>query len=156
MRFAILAAAMLATAQADTPRPFFSPRGGCTAAAVAEIGKARKAIVFEAYSFTSAEILDALQAAARRGVTIQAVFDRSQKNKAASLADELQASGAHATFGRQKIMHNKVIVIDGRTVITGSFNFTHNAEHFNAENMVVIRSAGVAKKYLENFAVISK
>ena len=36
------------------------------------------------------------------------------------------------------IAHNKVMIIDGETVITGSFNFTKAAEENNAENLLII------------------
>ena len=45
-------------------------------------------------------------------------------------------------------MHNKFIVVDGVTVETGSFNFTHAAEFANAENVIVLREfPEVAAKY---------
>ena len=43
------------------------------------------------------------------------------------------------------------MVIDGETVITGSFNFTKAAEESNAENLLVIRDATLAKKYADNW-----
>ena len=43
------------------------------------------------------------------------------------------------------------MVIDGGTVITGSFNFTRNAEENNAENLLVIRSPELATKYAANW-----
>ena len=49
------------------------------------------------------------------------------------------------------IAHNKVMVIDGATVITGSFNFTKAAEENNAENMLVIRDKALADKYAANW-----
>ena len=49
------------------------------------------------------------------------------------------------------IAHNKVIVIDGRTVLTGSFNFTLSADTRNAENVVVLESANVAGWFLANW-----
>ena len=49
------------------------------------------------------------------------------------------------------IAHNKIMVIDGATVITGSFNFTKNAEENNAENLLVIRSPDLAAKYTANW-----
>jgi phosphatidylserine/phosphatidylglycerophosphate/cardiolipin synthase-like enzyme len=47
-------------------------------------------------------------------------------------------------------VHNKVIVIDGRIVITGSFNFTKAAEESNAENLLIIRGADLGAKYANN------
>ena len=46
---------------------------------------------------------------------------------------------------------NKDIIIDGETVITGSFNFTKQAEEKNAENLLVIRDKALAEKYVENW-----
>jgi phosphatidylserine/phosphatidylglycerophosphate/cardiolipin synthase-like enzyme len=45
-----------------------------------------------------------------------------------------------------RIAHNKVMVIDGQTVIAGSFNFTKSAETRDAENLLVIRSPELAIK----------
>jgi len=43
------------------------------------------------------------------------------------------------------------MVIDSSTVITGSFNFTKAAEIDNAENLLVIEDAALAKKYVDNW-----
>jgi hypothetical protein len=53
---------------------------------------------------------------------------------------------------KHAIAHNKVMVIDGRTVLTGSFNFTKAAEEKNAENLLVIEDAALAKRYADNWA----
>jgi hypothetical protein len=45
------------------------------------------------------------------------------------------------------VAHNKVMVIDGPTVITGSFNFTKTAEHNNAENLLVVQDDQMAASY---------
>ena len=51
-----------------------------------------------------------------------------------------------------KIAHNKVMVIDSQTVITGSFNFTKSAETGNAENVLLILHAPeLAKRYGDNW-----
>ena len=42
------------------------------------------------------------------------------------------------------IAHNKVIVIDGEIVLTGSFNFTKAAQEKNAENLLIIRDPALA------------
>ncbi len=54
--------------------------------------------------------------------------------------------------GRGKIAHNKVMVIDGETVVTGSFNFSANAGCCDAENLLVIHRPELAAAYAENFA----
>jgi phospholipase D len=49
------------------------------------------------------------------------------------------------------IAHNKVLIIDGHLVITGSFNFTKSAETRNAENVVMIDSPRVAGWFAANW-----
>jgi phosphatidylserine/phosphatidylglycerophosphate/cardiolipin synthase-like enzyme len=50
-----------------------------------------------------------------------------------------------------QIAHNKIMIIDRSTVITGSFNFTKSAEEKNAENLLVIPSKELAAKYYKNW-----
>ena len=52
---------------------------------------------------------------------------------------------------KHAIAHNKVMVIDEETVITGSFNFSKAAEQENAENLLIIHDRALAAKYLENW-----
>lgn len=47
--------------------------------------------------------------------------------------------------------HNKIIIIDRETVITGSFNFTKAAEEKNAENVLIIRDKALAKVYIDTW-----
>ncbi len=49
------------------------------------------------------------------------------------------------------IAHNKIMIIDGETVITGSFNFTKAAEQNNAENLLVIHDRKLAERYVRNW-----
>jgi phosphatidylserine/phosphatidylglycerophosphate/cardiolipin synthase-like enzyme len=51
------------------------------------------------------------------------------------------------------IAHNKIMIIDGEIVITGSFNFSKAAEDKNAENLLVIRDKDLPAKYTENWKV---
>ena len=88
----------------------------------------------------------------KRGVNVSVVLDKSQRSQKYSSADFTAHAGiptfidpAHA------IAHNKVMVIDKETVITGSFNFTKAAEEKNAENLLVIRSKALAQEYIENW-----
>ncbi len=128
------------SAQGDI-RVFFSPMGGCTAAIVSELNQAQRQILIQAYSFTSEPIAAACIEAHKRGVAVYAVLDRSQETEQYSAADFLFNSGITTVIDAQHaIAHNKVILIDGLTLITGSFNFTSNAEKSNAENLLIIRN----------------
>ena len=137
---------------ACTATVFFSPRGGCTDAVVREIDKANSEIKVQAYSFTSKPIADALIAAQKRGVKVDVCADDSNKNPDTSIVDELAAAGVTVRLdAKHAISHSKTMVIDGKTVLTGSFNWTAAAEKSNLENLVLIQSDVVAKQYLDNW-----
>ena len=132
----------------------FSPQGGCTEAIVKEINAAKTEILVQAYSFTSVPIAKALVEAHKRGVKIQVILDKSQRTEKYSSADFVRNSGITTLIdAKHAIAHNKVMVIDGGVVITGSFNFTKAAEENNAENLLVIRDKEIADKYAENWKV---
>jgi phosphatidylserine/phosphatidylglycerophosphate/cardiolipin synthase-like enzyme len=131
---------------------YFSPHGGCTEAIIAKIDNARSEILIQAYSFTSAPIAKALVQAHKRGVKVEAILDKSQRTEKYTSATFLANSGI-PTFidARHAIAHNKVMIIDGETVITGSFNFTKAAEEKNAENLLIIKSRELASIYIDNW-----
>lgn len=145
-------------AQPSTPQlsasiqPCFTPPRGCTQLVTDTIGQARSEILVQAYSFTSEPIAQALVAAHQRGVKIKAILDKSQKTEDDSRAKLLIDSGIPVRIdAAHAIAHNKVMVIDDETVITGSFNFTKSAEERNAENLLVIKNRVLAEKYEENW-----
>lgn len=133
--------------------PFFSPKGGCTQAVVDQLNGAKKQVLVQAYSFTSAPIARALVDAKHRGVDVQVILDKSQRGERYSSATFLANNGVPTYIDpAHKIAHNKVMVIDGQTVITGSFNFTKSAEEGNAENLLVINNAPqLAQRYALNW-----
>ena len=117
-----------------------------------EIGAARSEILVQAYSFTSAPIAKALVDAFKRGVKVAVILDKSQRSQRYTSATFL-ANARISTFidERHAIAHNKVIIIDGKTTITGSFNFTKAAQERNAENLCIIYSREISDAYKENW-----
>jgi len=131
---------------------YFSPKGGAADAIVAELGKATNSILVQAYSFTSAPIAKALVDAHKRGVKITVILDKSQKTAKYSSADFIAHAGITTLIdAKHAIAHNKVMVIDGLVLITGSFNFTKAAEEQNAENLLIVRNKELAAAYIENW-----
>jgi phosphatidylserine/phosphatidylglycerophosphate/cardiolipin synthase-like enzyme len=137
----------------NTPvKVYFSPKGGCTEAIISEIGQAKTEILVQAYSFTSAPIAKALLYAHKRGAKVQSILDKSQKSQKYTSATFLVNSGIPTYIDdKHAIAHNKIMIIDKGTVITGSFNFTKAAEEKNAENVLIIKDKALAKIYLENW-----
>ena len=137
---------------ADNISFYFSPKGGCTDAIVTELGTARQSVLVQAYSFTSKPISEALVAAYGRGVKVTVILDKSDTTEKTEGETVLAAGIPTYVDARHAIAHNKIMIIDGRTVITGSFNFTYQAEHNNAENLIILRDrTAMADAYTRNF-----
>jgi phosphatidylserine/phosphatidylglycerophosphate/cardiolipin synthase-like enzyme len=152
---------------ANTPQPrltidgsnleiYFSPDDGVEGRIVELIQSAQRSIRFMAFSFTSNKIADALLASAREGVQVSGVVDADQvKSNAGGEYNRLRSSGLDIRLdGNPDSMHHKVIIIDDRIVITGSYNFSANAEKNNDENVLVINNLDIARYYLQEFAKI--
>ena len=119
----------------------FSPKGGVTDMLVAYIGGASKNIRVLAYNFTSKQIGGALVEAQKRGVDVQIVFDRSVVTEKNSALPLIKTAGIpYRIDSTHHIAHNKVILVDGGWIETGSFNYSPNAENFNGENAIICHS----------------
>ena len=128
---------------------WFSPDDGVSARIVELINSAEVSIHFLAFSFTSNEIADAIIARAAAGVLVQGVFDEGQlDNPGGEFAGMLTEGLDMRLDANPDKLHHKLIVIDGKIVITGSYNFSASAEERNDENVVVIFSEAVAEGYL--------
>lgn len=131
----------------------FSPNGQGTSLIVKAISQARRSILVQAYGFTSAPIIRALGEAKARGVDVRAILDKVNESGRYSGATYLANHGIPVFIDSAvAIAHNKVMVIDGRAVITGSFNFTRAAQSNNAENVLLLENTpALARAYTENW-----
>lgn len=136
----------------QTYQVYFSPRGGCRAAVLEAVAAARKELLVMAYCFTSQVIASEVLAAAQRKVKVEvlvddkAIFDRGNDLR-------LLVAGGVPVYsdGKHGLMHDKVMVIDRKTVFMGSYNWTDQAEERNAENLLVVRNTKLAALYAANF-----
>ncbi len=104
---------------------YFSPNGGAAEAIIQEIDQAKTEILVQAYTFTSQPIANALLSAHKRGINVQVILDKSQRSEKYTSASFMANVGIPTYIDdRHAIAHDKIMVIDRETVITGSFNFT--------------------------------
>ena len=117
------------------------------------IQKSEQNIEVAAYSFTSYRIAGTLIEAQKRGVSVRVLLDKGQSRKDYRIIKRLQKAGIPIrTNHRYAMMHDKYMIIDGKTVETGSFNFTQNAERHTAENVVVIENnEAIAAGYIKDW-----
>lgn len=132
---------------------FFNPNEDCIKGIIKEIEVGTREILVQSYSFSSIPIRNALINAQKRGAKVDIIFDKDeQKNQNYKAAKSFSKTGVTVYLdGNHAAAHNKVIIIDRETVITGSFNFTNTAETKNAENVLVVKSKTLAGLYAENW-----
>jgi phosphatidylserine/phosphatidylglycerophosphate/cardiolipin synthase-like enzyme len=117
-----------------------------------EIKAAKATVLVQAYWFTSPAIARALVEAHKRGVKVEVILDRSRTEIDNEQAEVIVQNDV-PTFidDKHTTAHSKVVIIDGQVVITGSFNFTDQAEEENVENLLVIRDKALAEKFSGNW-----
>ena len=142
---------------AETPCPTievcFSPLGGCMASIVREIDSAKKEINVQAYSIDSVSIQKALISAHKRGVEVKIILDKRRGKAVGKEADALKGGGLSVRIDFVHfIAHDKIMVVDGGCVITGSYNFSEKGDKSNAENVLIIRDLKTASQYSGNWS----
>lgn len=137
----VFLARLLHRALADVPdvRAYFSPKGGCADAVVDQLGRANKELLILARSFAFDKLSKAVLDAKLRGVRVEIVLDRANEKDAASDLHLFAAQGLAPTLDTQvPCCHDNLIVVDGATVITGSFDFTRLAEEEHSDSVLIV------------------
>jgi len=129
----------------------FSPEGAIAEEIIRQIDNAQEYIDIAIYSFTYEPIAGAIIRAKNRGVRIRILMDRGQSKGKYSKYKYLLDSGIAVIQDRHTgIMHNKIAIIDGRILFTGSYNWSKSAEERNEENLLeFIDEKEIIKVYQE-------
>jgi phosphatidylserine/phosphatidylglycerophosphate/cardiolipin synthase-like enzyme len=129
---------------------YFAPEDGVAEYVLQRLAAAKKSIHFMAFSYTANSIADAMVAQTQAGMPVRGVFESQNAGGTGSAFSRLRQGGVDVLQdGSCYILHHKAIVIDERTVITGSYNFTNSAERDNDENLVIVDDPALAHTYLE-------
>ncbi|GAI44901.1 unnamed protein product, partial [marine sediment metagenome] len=103
---------------------FFSPQGGIAEEIIKQIDNAQEYIDIAIYSFTYEPIAEAIIRAKNRGVKIRILMDKGQSQGKSSKYKFLLDNDIVVIQDRHTgIMHNKIAIIDGRILFTGSYNW---------------------------------
>ncbi|EKD29213.1 MAG: hypothetical protein ACD_79C00014G0002 [uncultured bacterium] len=112
------------------------------------------------------EILDSLVDAAKKGVAVEVILDRSNiVNK--SYEDMSKKNVCAFSFLKQNnipvfydelntLTHAKYLIIDGESIISGSFNWSENSMSNNRENALLVKSKKLAEQMITEFKQIPR
>jgi len=126
------------------------PGEGIRAAALAAIADARHSIDIEMFVLSDRLVLEALVAAARRGVRLRILLDPTQPQNAAAMA-QLQSAGAVVRVYVQagdELLHAKLGVFDAGAVLFGSCNWSRSGFTRNHELDLLVRDRTLAQAFL--------
>jgi phosphatidylserine/phosphatidylglycerophosphate/cardiolipin synthase-like enzyme len=131
---------------------YFGAENTVLASVIAEVNAATTSIRFAAFSFTDFDLAKAMMDRSAAGVGVQGVFETTGSMTEAAELRTLYCAGIPVfQDGNAGVLHNKVIIIDGTTVVSGSFNFSSNAANNNDENLMIIKNAEIAQLYLQEW-----
>ena len=117
------------------------------------ISEAQQNIFFLAHVFTSPELGANVRARATDGIPITGVleFDRINPDVVEE-ANFFRKAGLNIYLDpNPEVLNHAVMIIDGKIVVLGSYDFTSRAEYENDENVLIIHNEIVAQKFMEEF-----
>ena len=134
-------------------RVIFSPKGGTSKELARLIKAAKKEIAVAAYAFSSKYLGQALSAALKRGVKIRIILDGDNARKSYSIDEWLVGEGIDVRFIEIKrgSLHHKFMLIDGKFLITDSYNFTNESEFRNYEAAIFTNHKGLIQSFTAEF-----
>jgi phosphatidylserine/phosphatidylglycerophosphate/cardiolipin synthase-like enzyme len=134
---------------------YFCKQDPCDQVLIQAIDQADNEINCAIYSFTLDSVSLSLLEARSRGVDVKIVVESQQANVTGSEFHYLRDQGLDILLdGNSRLMHHKFCVIDGETVLTGSYNWSDRATQHNDENLVIIESSETASEFKQEFGRI--
>lgn len=131
---------------------YFSPQDRPAEHIARLVQDARSQVRFMAFSFTHDPIGDAMIARHRAGVSVQGVFENTGSNTQFSEFGRLREAGIQVyQDGNPYVMHHKVILLDNRVTIFGSFNFSENANTANDENLLIVEDPAFNARFQQEY-----
>ena len=106
-----------------------------------------------AFVFTQDQLGEAIRHRHESGILTEGVFDERAVNTLGSEYAKFIDIGIKIKVDKGAgVMHHKVIIIDEGTLITGSYNFSRNAERHNNENLLIIKgNSDIARAYIDEY-----
>lgn len=132
----------------------FSPDEPCDIKLLKFIDSARSSIDVAVYDLNLPGLVELLLKKSSQ-MPVRILVDKRQAKGEHSRVPEMIEKGANIRFGRQRgVMHNKFVIVDGKAVEAGSFNFTRNASRANEENQIYLARPEVVERYKQRFEKI--
>jgi phosphatidylserine/phosphatidylglycerophosphate/cardiolipin synthase-like enzyme len=136
----------------STSDAFFSPGDTCRNVIIQQIRSAVNQLQICVFTISDDMITDAIVTSHKRGTRIKIITDNDKSLDEGSDIEQLANAGIDVKIDRTpNHMHHKFMLVDGKALITGSYNWTRSAARFNHENILLTTEAGVIKSFVKEF-----
>ena len=148
---------LIAKREEESSTAYFSPGTSCRAAIVNLLRGAISSIKICVFTISDDEITREIIAAHKRGVGIKILTDNDKSFDRGSDIEMLAANNISIKIDDTEYhMHNKFCIVDKKTLITGSYNWTRTAADRNHENILVSEDSHLVKSFLDEFEKLSE
>lgn len=135
-----------------TVESYFSPTDGTTSKIIQKINATTDNVSFALLSFTRQDIVSALKSRSIAGVDVRGIMENIDVQATWDSLITFAQMWRHTLSG---LLHHKYGILDAgisnAAVITGSHNWSSNAENNNDENTLIIYDAQLTNQYLQEF-----
>ncbi len=137
----------------DKGDAFFSPGDACRNIIINQIMYATSAVNICVFTISDDRITSAIIDAHRRGRNVKVITDNDKSLDMGSDIAQLAKEGIAVKMdSTPNHMHHKFMVVDDKSLITGSYNWTLSAARYNHENVLLTTEVGLVKSFLKEFS----
>ena len=130
----------------------FSPGEDCRRKLLDLCQSARQTLDISVFTIADDRLCAAICAAHVRGVSVRIITDNDKSSDMGSDIEHMIAQGIAVRMDREPHhMHHKFALVDGSTLVNGSFNWTRSASERNQENILVTNEPGLVSAYQREF-----
>jgi len=138
--------------KSDVCESYFSPGETCRNAIIQQLNQAKKQVKICVFTISDDAITESILRAHKRGVGILVITDNDKSLDLGSDIEQISRAGINVKMDRTTDhMHHKFMVVDGHTLLTGSYNWTRSAARYNHENILLTKDEKVVKSFLAEF-----
>ena len=131
---------------------YFSPGDACRRRISSFIGSAASRLDICVFTITDNDIAARIEEVHRRRVEVRIITDDDKSNDRGSDVDKLAGVGVPVRVDQTEAhMHHKFAIVDGKQVLTGSYNWTRSAALHNEENIVVTNAPELVTAFVRQF-----
>ena len=143
--------------EAGNSKAYFSPGKDCLTQIKWQLDNAKHSIDICVFTITDNRIGSSILDAHKRGVKVRIISDNDKAlDKGNDIQSFMNADMPVRLDKTDNHMHHKFAVIDGKTLINGSFNWTRSATDYNHENIVMHDNKVLAQDFTRRFEKLWK